>query len=62
MIARTVVAVVLGTMLGVVQTSALAASRDQIDAKVQEAVGNFYKQTGAGKQLAQKAAGMLPAE
>jgi lipid-binding SYLF domain-containing protein len=50
---------ILGSMLGVVHPSALAASRDGIDAKVREAIGNFYKQTGAGKQLAQKAAGML---
>jgi lipid-binding SYLF domain-containing protein len=60
MIARTIAAVMLCTMLGFAQpTAALAASRDEIDAKVREAVGNFYKQTSAGKQLAQKAAGML---
>ena len=38
---------------------ATAASKEEIDAKVQEATENFYKQTGAGKSLAQKAAGML---
>jgi lipid-binding SYLF domain-containing protein len=60
MIGRIIVALVLCTVLGVAQPSAaLAASRDEIDAKVQEAIGNFYKQTSAGKRLAQKAAGML---
>jgi len=60
MIGKTIAAVILFTMLGFGQMSiALAASKDEIDAKVQEAVGNFYKQTSAGKELAQKAAGML---
>lgn len=40
-------------------TPAGAASKEEIDARVLEAVAEFYKQTGAGKQLAQKAAGML---
>jgi lipid-binding SYLF domain-containing protein len=39
--------------------SAGAASRDEINAEVREAVQNFYKHTGAGRELAQKAAGML---
>ncbi len=39
--------------------AAAAATREEIDAKVSEAVENFYKQTSAGKALAQKAAGML---
>ena len=38
---------------------AVAASREEIDAKVQQATEDFYKQTSAGKALAQKAAGML---
>lgn len=38
---------------------ARAASKAEIDAKVHAAVENFYKQSSAGKQLAQKAAGML---
>jgi lipid-binding SYLF domain-containing protein len=60
MIGRTIVAFVLCAMLGLAHPSAaLAASKDEIDAKVQEAVANFYKQTSAGKRLAQKAAGML---
>lgn len=36
-----------------------AASKDEIDAKVREAVENFYKHSSAGKSLAGKAAGML---
>jgi lipid-binding SYLF domain-containing protein len=60
MISRILAAFALCTLLGLGQsTVALAASKDEIDAKVQEALGNFYKQTSAGKQLAQKAAGML---
>ncbi len=38
---------------------ASGASKEEIDAEVQEAIENFYKQTSAGKRLAQKAAGML---
>jgi len=60
MIAKTIAALVMYTMLGFGQASvANAASKDEIDAKVQEAVDTFYKQTSAGKRLAQKAAGML---
>lgn len=60
MTGKTIAAFILGTLLGFGQASiALAASKDEIDAKVREAVENFYKQTSAGRQLAQKAAGML---
>jgi hypothetical protein len=60
MIDRTFAALMLCTVLGFGHPSvALAASKAEIDAKVQEAVENFYKHTSAGKQLAQKAAGML---
>ena len=38
---------------------ALAASKAEIDAEVQEAIDNFYKHTSAGKRLAQQASGML---
>lgn len=38
---------------------ATAASREEIDAEVQEALEGFYQHTSAGKRLAQKAAGML---
>jgi lipid-binding SYLF domain-containing protein len=39
--------------------NALAASRAEIDAEVRQAVKAFYKHTRAGKELSQKAAGML---
>jgi lipid-binding SYLF domain-containing protein len=53
-------AFLLCTLLGLVRPSpALAASKEEIDAKVEEALENFYKQTSAGKRLADKAAGML---
>jgi len=58
MMGRTIAAFFLYILFGLGQ-AALAASRDEIDAKVHEAVENFYKQTSAGKQLAQKASGML---
>lgn len=56
----TIAGIVIGVMLGFGQAAvAVAASKQEIDANVQEAVENFYKQTSAGKRLAQKAAGML---
>jgi len=42
-----------------VGTTAMAASKEEIDANVQEAIENFYKHTSAGKKLAEKASGML---
>ena len=39
--------------------SATAASKDEIDANVKEAVITFYTYTSAGKELAGKASGML---
>jgi lipid-binding SYLF domain-containing protein len=38
---------------------ASAASKIEIDAKVNEALSNFYEKTAAGKELASKASGML---
>jgi len=38
---------------------ARAASKDELDAEVREAVANFYQHTSAGKELAAKASGML---
>lgn len=38
---------------------AQAASKDELDAEVREAVENFHQHTGAGKELAARAAGML---
>ena len=48
---------VLG-VLGVNQ-GAQAASKEEIDAEVKEAVQDFYKHTSAGRELAKKASGML---
>ena len=38
---------------------AQAASKEELDAEVREAVANFYQHTSAGKELAARAAGML---
>ncbi len=40
-------------------SGARAATQAEINAEVREAVQNFYKHTSAGKELAQKASGML---
>lgn len=49
-----------GFVLGFGQlTAAVAASKQEIDANVREAIANFYKHTSAGKELAHKASGML---
>ena len=42
-----------------VAVGAQAASKDEIDAEVKEAIANFHKHTSAGKELSRKAAGML---
>lgn len=39
--------------------TASAASRAEIDAKVQQTIAEFYQHSSAGKTLAQKASGML---
>ena len=60
MILRTLAALVVSAILGLTHPSVVfAASKAEIDAKVQQAIRDFYKQTSAGKELAQKAAGML---
>lgn len=40
-------------------TTASAASKEEINAEVRQTIQNFYQHTSAGKQLAQKAEGML---
>lgn len=58
--ARTVIGWILGIAIAFGQAAAVAAaSREQINAEVEEAIQEFYKHTSAGKRLAQKAAGML---
>jgi lipid-binding SYLF domain-containing protein len=60
MIRTTLAALIACTLLGFGQASiALAASKGEIDANVRQAIEEFYKQTSAGKELAQKASGML---
>ena len=49
----------MAVLLLVASTPSNAASKEEIDANLQEALQNFYKQTSAGRQLAGKAAGML---
>jgi lipid-binding SYLF domain-containing protein len=46
-------------LLWLTSTGALAASKEEINAEVRQAVQNFYNHTSAGRDLAQKAAGML---
>lgn len=54
-------ALICGALLATAWTSGSvqAASREQIDAEVREAIANFRKQTSAGAELSDKAAGML---
>jgi lipid-binding SYLF domain-containing protein len=50
----------LGLLLALLPMSAAqSASREEIDAEVDEALTQFYKYTSAGKALAQKAKGVL---
>ena len=46
-------------VLFIFAASVHAASKDEIDAEVKEAVAAFYKHTSAGQELAGKAAGIL---
>jgi lipid-binding SYLF domain-containing protein len=46
-------------ILFAVSLGAQAASKEEINAEVKQAVAAFYKHTSAGKELAGKAAGML---
>jgi len=46
-------------LLLVAPCDAPAASREELDAEVREAIGNFHRHSSAGKELAQKAAGVL---
>lgn len=51
---------ILAWALALCATSgAYAASKEQIDAEVRESIEKFYKHTSAGKELAQKAKGVL---
>lgn len=48
-----------GVLAALAAPLAGAASKAEIDAEVRQAVRNFYRHTSAGRELAQKAAGML---
>ena len=49
----------ISALLLAVAVGAHAASKEEIDAEVKEAIANFHKHTSAGKELSRKAAGML---
>ena len=56
---RKLIAACAALALAALPTGAVAGSKEEIDAKVQQATEDFYKHTSAGKTLAAKAAGML---
>jgi lipid-binding SYLF domain-containing protein len=51
--------ILIATLVLLFATAAGAASKEEIDAEVKEAIANFHKQTSAGEELAKKASGML---
>jgi lipid-binding SYLF domain-containing protein len=53
------VAASLFCLLSVAPLAAFAASREEIDAEVREAMANFARHSSAGNDLAKKAAGVL---
>jgi lipid-binding SYLF domain-containing protein len=55
----TTLRIVAAAFLLAAATFAHAASKEEIDAEVREAVANFYKHTSAGAALAKRASGML---
>lgn len=50
---------VVACLLAAVATSVPAASKEEIDAEVKQALQNFQKHTSAGSELAKKASGVL---
>jgi lipid-binding SYLF domain-containing protein len=56
---RVVICMMAAVLAWLPAAPATAASKEEIDAKVQEAIEAFYKHTSAGKRLAARAAGML---
>ena len=49
----------LSFLLAIISASATAASKQEIDATVQETLAKFYQETSAGKRLAEDAVAML---
>ena len=59
MIAHKILLMLVGAVALVAVSGANAASKEEIDAEVRQALEAFYKHTSAGKELAHKASGML---
>ena len=55
----TLVSLLIAFLLIAEGPQSFAASKVEIDAYVEEALENFYKETSAGKKLAGKAVGVL---
>jgi lipid-binding SYLF domain-containing protein len=51
--------VLIAALLLLFTAAASAATKEEIDAEVRQTMANFEKQTGAGAELARKAAGIL---
>jgi lipid-binding SYLF domain-containing protein len=51
--------ILIAALLLAAATVASAATKEEIDAEVRQAIGNFYRQSSAGEELSKKAAGML---
>ncbi len=56
---RLIPSIALALTLLMPAQQALAASKEEIDAEVKEAIANFHHATSAGKELASKSRGML---
>ena len=54
---RFVHALFAAALLGLVSVPASAASREELDAQVREAIGELYKHSSAAKELAGRSAG-----
>ena len=59
MITRKILLVLVCAVTFVAGGGVNAASKEELDAEVRQAMEAFYKHTSAGKELAQKASGML---
>ncbi len=57
--AHKILLMLVGAVALVAVSGANAASKEEIDAEVRQALEAFYKHTSAGKELAHKASGML---
>lgn len=55
----TTLSALIAFVVACASSTAMAASREEIDARVREAVQNLYQHSSAAKELADKASGML---